>query len=295
MAAGVRFVRLKSGRTATSCRQKKISVKEIQESGMKQHFICAESNIGKIRKRNEDTFFCYGMERSQDAETNTFCSGSFTGENLYIAAVFDGMGGLCRGDFASAAARQWLELYVAEVNEKGTQFDGSYSINEMNRVICQKMDDASETMGSTAVILEYLCGRARVYNVGDSRAYLYRDNSLIQISEDHTEENSMRKMGEILGISFPNSCLPGKNVLTQHLGIPEEEFLLEPAVSEWISVQEKDIFLLCSDGLTGMIQDDQIREILQSDMDLQAKKDTLIETALNNGGKDNVTVVLLEI
>ena len=134
----------------------------------------------------------------------------------------------------------------------------------------------------------------QISNIGDSRAYLYRDGVLRQISVDHTEQSSMFRMQEQLGITklidIPNS----RNTLTQHLGIQENEFILEPTESEMIRVQKKDIYLLCSDGLTGMLQDTEISDVLSMNMDLWNKKRILIEKAMQAGGKDNITVILIE-
>lgn len=161
--------------------------------------------------------------------------------------------------------------------------------------MCHMMKKISKGMGSTAVLLNYEFGKVRVTNLGDSRAYLFRNKKLHQLSVDHTTENHMREIQKSMGISKSIEESGMQHALTQHLGIPEEEFLLEPAESEWIPVQKGDLFLLCSDGLTNMVKNDQIAEILGARASLRAKKERLIQEALDNGGKDNITVILLEV
>lgn len=262
---------------------------------MKKYTLCSETNIGKIREKNEDNFYCDGFLR-EDVSQNS-CRYSVKGdlkENI-ILGVFDGMGGTKAGEMASYIAAKMLGKYVGFIREKGMAFDGTYFILKANRVVCSVARKIGKSMGSTAILLFYEKNMIRICNLGDSRAYLFRNRVLTQLSVDHTVESRMMKVRRSMGLSLENKNPDMKNTLTQYLGIPEDEFLLEPAVSDEIAVKEKDIYLLCSDGLTGMVTDDRIAEILGEKTNLEYKKMRLVEEALSNGGRDNITVVLLEI
>ena len=257
--------------------------------------VYAETNIGKIRENNEDNFYCDGIYKEDITLKNFQYEREGYLESPLVIGVFDGMGGTQAGEQASYIAVKCLKAYVSWLNEKKQSFDGKYMLQRTNHYMCRVMKKISKGMGSTAVLLNYESGRVRITNLGDSRAYLFREKKLHQLSVDHTTESHMREIQKSMGISKSIEESGMQHALTQHLGIPEEEFLLEPAESEWISVQRGDIFLLCSDGLTNMVKNDRIADILGANTNLQAKKRCLIQEALDHGGKDNITVILLEV
>lgn len=257
--------------------------------------MCAETHIGKVRDNNEDNFYCAGTYKKK-LDQNNFqysCKKSF--DDFLVLGVFDGMGGMQSGEKASYITSVVLDRYIKLIRGKRISFDGIYIIREINRQICSAAKRHSNDMGSTVVLLTYEKGTVRCYNLGDSRAYMYRKGKLLQLSVDHTAENHMKEIRKSLGISEDKRPLAGKNILTQHLGIEEEEFLLEPAMSEEVQIQKHDIYLLCSDGLTNMVSDERISDILSRAATLEEKRCYLVNEALKNGGKDNITVVLVEI
>ena len=217
-------------------------------------------------------------------------------EDLSVFAVFDGMGGIDCGETASLLASEKLCDYFVEAAVNWEVFSGKEAIYEINKSLCKEMEKRSMTMGSTAVLLTFQEGEACIANVGDSRAYLYRAESLRQISVDHTEQNSLLELQKELGLT-ESIAMPGmKDMLTQHLGISEEEFLLEPFVSEKIKIQPEDTFLLCSDGLSGALSDEILQEFLErkEEETIKERAFLLLQKALQVGGKDNITFVLVE-
>ena len=157
-------------------------------------------------------------------------------------------------------------------------------IQKMNDAVCQRSDElGSGRMGSTAVMLFLNPDYAYVCNVGDSRAFRLREDEFIQISEDHTDARFLAEQG-----------IRRKPSLTQHLGIWPDEMELEPYVAKG-QLQDGDQFLLCSDGLTDMVSNAEISAIMKEYEDVRLCVDTLIERALEQGGKDNVTVILVRI
>lgn len=261
---------------------------------MEQYLISAETHVGSIRKKNEDNFFINGIYKERK-ESNFSYDGLFLQKETSVIGLFDGMGGLENGDKASYIAVKVLNKYFEYIKKNKSVFNSDFVLRKINKRICREINQSSEKMGSTAVLLFCEDSQIRISNIGDSRAYLYRGGVFRQISVDHTEQSSMLRMQEQLGIERIIDIPSSKNTLTQHLGIQEDEFILEPADSEVIRVQKKDIYLLCSDGLTGMLQDTEISDVLSCDIDLQNKKKILIEKAMQAGGKDNITVILIEV
>ena len=139
-------------------------------------------------------------------------------------------------------------------------------------------------MGSTAVLLGLWGKTAYIANIGDSRALLYRQGVLQQISKDHTDQF-------LLDLHGINNRKPR---LTQHLGIEPEEMVIEPYLTE-VVIQPGDLFLLCTDGLTDMIAVDEITHTLQKNIDVMETVAALINRAMDYGGRDNATVMLCRV
>ncbi len=256
----------------------------------------AVTNIGNVRGNNEDNFFCNGIYKQNVALPEYTFEDFGESEDLSVFAVFDGMGGIDCGETASLLASEKLCDYFVEAAVNWEVFSGKEAIYEINKSLCKEMEKRSMTMGSTAVLLTFQEGEACIANVGDSRAYLYRAESLRQISVDHTEQNSLLELQKELGLT-ESIAMPGmKDMLTQHLGISEEEFLLEPFVSEKIKIQPEDTFLLCSDGLSGALSDEILQEFLErkEEETIKERAFLLLQKALQVGGKDNITFVLVE-
>lgn len=255
----------------------------------------AVTDTGRVRPNNEDNFFCNGTYKTAVSLSEYTLEDIGNLEELSVFAVFDGMGGMDYGEAASLLLAEKLYDYVAEVSINQACFSGEEVITKMNQSLCREMKKRRTTMGSTAVILSCQKEEIQIANVGDSRAYLLRENTLTQLSVDHTERNSMLELQKELGLSEEMELLGVKDALTQHLGIEEDEFLLEPYISEKIKVFQGDIFLLCSDGLSGMVSDEKIQEILKKEKDISRRAERLLENALQAGGEDNITFILFEI
>lgn len=254
----------------------------------------ALTDIGMVRTNNEDNFFCNGIYKKDVFMPGYVFEEKGDAGKLSVFAVFDGMGGADCGELASLTAAETLNRYFAEITAKERIFSGEEAILYMNAAVCVEMEKRQADMGSTAVVLSVQAGFVQVANVGDSRAYLYRDNVLEQISVDHTERGSLQRLRREFGLMQEEDGIPDmKNVLTQHLGVSEEDFILEPYISGMSSLYEGDIYLLCSDGLSGMVSDESIQEVLENSCNTTQKAQQLREMALSVGGKDNITLLLL--
>lgn len=245
------------------------------------------SDVGMLRQNNEDNFYLNGKYRDNVEQKHIDINENFN-IKVFLSAVFDGMGGEEYGELASLEAAKCLSEYQ---NVKFDQIVARY-INQANQAVCSKMYEVnSGRMGSTLAVVQIKKNKLNLCNVGDSPIYLFRNNQLKQLSVNHNEAQSLFDMGVISKEELKYS--KKKHRLTQHLGIFEHEMILEPFVLENMQLENQDYILLCSDGLTDMVDEEEISYILSGKEDVRYKAEMLVNTALENGGKDNVTVMLI--
>lgn len=247
------------------------------------------TSAGNIRSSNEDNYYLFGNYR-YDTNVNSKKEEKESLAGQALAAVYDGMGGEESGELASlTAARFFMPCKWEKVQEEAL-----YQAKCANEELCREIRKRDGgRIGTTAVALYLDEGKAICCNVGDSRCYLMRDGILQQLSMDHSEAENMVRMGLLDPAQARQST--GWHRLTQHLGILPEEFLIEPYFSGQITLRKGDRFLLCSDGLTDMVMDDEIAAILGSAKDAAGAVDELVKSALLHGGRDNVTAMVLEV
>jgi protein phosphatase len=240
-------------------------------------------DVGNVRKNNEDNFLfndeCLreintGLEKPVYVEkklSDSFC-----------VAVFDGMGGENFGETASFIAAQKLKsekkkfLKSISSEEKLDAF-----IKELNASVVEKQKQLlTEKMGTTFVFMCCNKKTVKICNIGDSRAYIFRAGELTQLSCDHIEL--------IKGESTQ------KGGLTQYLGFNTEEVDLDPYITE-CALKSDDVFLLCSDGLSDMLSDEEIMSVLKKNTDVVKCTEELVSSAKNNGGRDNITVIVCKL
>lgn len=245
-----------------------------------------KTDVGMRRSHNEDSLRLLPKDR------------------LFIVA--DGMGGHASGEVASKLAVDSVGQFFADSTRDGDltwpdkeerEFD-----YEANRLIAAiKLANLSifemaesemryKGMGTTIVGLQLLDDRALIGHVGDSRVYRLRNGSIEQLTEDHSLLNDYKKMTNLTPEEEKN--FPHKNIIVRALGMKSTvkvDLLRDEP-------RPQDIYLLCSDGLSGEVEDDEIRQIvMDAKGDLQAACDQLIRTACEHGGKDNVTAVLVQV
>jgi protein phosphatase len=145
-----------------------------------------------------------------------------------------------------------------------------------------------EGMGTTVVASTYIGGFLQVANVGDSRLYIINDREIRQITRDHSLVEEMIRVGGIARADARNH--PDKNIITRAVGVSDT---VEPDFFT-VEIKEGDTVLMCTDGLTNMLEDEEIRMIVNGSRDIVEKAEKLIKAANDNGGRDNITVVLIE-
>lgn len=207
--------------------------------------------------------------------------------NLFIVA--DGMGGHNAGDFASAFAVRVMVDSVKEDADFNPVKVIRHGIEVANHELIEQAKKSEERkgMGTTMVVATVVGNYVYVANVGDSRLYVI-GNRITQITKDHSLVQEMVRMGELTEEDARNH--PDKNIITRALGAEETvnidffDFRLE---------KDSNI-LMCSDGLSNMVSNEEIQEIIQDQSDVQDKGKTLLNLANEHGGKDNIAVVLIE-
>ncbi len=250
------------------------------------------NNKGRVRGNNEDNFFLNGIYlQRKEMDEGAFISNS--SEDLFqLYAVCDGMGGADSGEEASYCAVHELSLGYQELNKKlqpDELTDVLYNISEKIRQEALQRGQKSGTTIAMAVVDD---GQLCLANVGDSRVYRLRNNSLQQMSVDHSKIQRMMSMGLITPEQARTD--PSRHVITQYLGMPSD-IKIAPYISQPSELRENDIYLLCSDGLTDMVEDKQIEAVLASKADLKEAAQTLMKAAMQNGGRDNTTIMLLRV
>ena len=207
--------------------------------------------------------------------------------NLFIVA--DGMGGHKAGDFASRFAVNAVRESIGASQETNPIKLIRDAIELANRGILRESDEHEEMrgMGTTIVVTTIIDRYAYTANVGDSRLYLLGD-SLKHITKDHSLVEEMVRLGEITEAEARNH--PDKNIITRAVGATPNvdidffDYKVEPG----------GMILMCSDGLSNMVEDEDIRRILRRTISIEDKARVLVETANENGGKDNIAVILVE-
>jgi len=231
------------------------------------------TNVGKVRDHNEDAFFV-------------------SSEKGYFI-VSDGMGGLSAGEIASAATRESIVKCFEESFTTASAIEPlmKESFARANRAVRQALAERSEKkgMGCTCVALAFKENDFYIGYVGDSRIYLFRSGKLKQLTRDHSYVEELFLRGLITEEEKKDH--PYKNSITRYVGHADN---IEVDISSG-PVSNDDVFLLCSDGLTGEVEDSQIEKILQSSNEPETQVNSLIQQALENGGSDNITAIVVRV
>ena len=241
-------------------------------------------HTGKVRKNNEDNFYFDGkcLEKEHNGLKHPVCIEAPMKSGLCYA-VFDGMGGEAYGEeasFAAARKMQSVEKTLADFFVPEKKYLERITEQLNNAVVQKQRELLAETMGTTMVCLYFSSRSVYVCNVGDSRAYRLRDGEFLQLSVDHVEKRPGRE----------NKKAP----LTQHLGFDPEEMQIVPHIAKG-DVERGDMYLLCSDGLTDMLTNFEITDCMLNNTDPEVCVQELIESALERGGRDNITAIVCRI
>lgn len=242
------------------------------------------SDVGKRREKNEDSFL--------------------RNDELALYTVADGMGGHLGGDIASDLAAKTVDEVVKSLEndpemtlQEGVEIKPGeyqsylrYAVRlSSKRIFDRAHDDQSlRGMGTTMVAMLFRSNKVYIANVGDSRAYRVRKDEISQITKDHSLVGEQMRAGILTEEEARSSRL--KNIITRSVGFQEEV----DADIDIRATREGDCYLLCSDGLSNMVEDDEIRDIVTSNGIEDACR-RLIDVANERGGDDNITVIMIQV
>ncbi len=239
--------------------------------------IYGASDVGRVRSLNEDSFCIYGLDEQKKPG---FC------------VLSDGMGGHNAGEVASQKTVQFIVEALRDKLELGRDaipMEMKNAVKDANVKIFQmaSSNQSQYGMGATLVLAVVLDTVVYLANVGDSRAYAYRNGELMQITKDHSVVEEMMANGSIT--LEEAKVHPQRNIITRAIGTDP---CVEPDLFEY-DYLPGDILLLCSDGLSGMVDDSKIIDILEENENAREAVSALIKTANENGGQDNITAICI--
>ncbi|MFC3882623.1 Stp1/IreP family PP2C-type Ser/Thr phosphatase [Bacillus songklensis] len=232
---------------------------------------------GKVRQHNEDSGGVF-----------------YNGSGSRLAVVADGMGGHRAGDVASTMTIQQLQKHWEE-SENISSPDAARKwmieqVNKINEVLYNHSSEHDECKGMGTTLVAAICTDSfcTIGHIGDSRGYILNENGFSQLTEDHSLVNELVRSGQISREDAENH--PRKNILLRALGT-EERVAIDV---KSIEVEQGDILLLCSDGLSNKVSDEKLKEILSADDTLNEKGGRLIHLANDLGGEDNITLIIVD-
>jgi protein phosphatase len=239
----------------------------------------ARTHPGMVREVNEDSFVVL--------------------DSAAVFCVADGMGGYDAGEVASASVVQSVETFYAFRQDSEVTLPGDFSMDMFDQhPLCGSVEFAHQqlqkkmsgrTMGSTFAAVQFEEGGVAVCHVGDSRVYLLHHGTMIQLTNDHSVVSALVENGDITPEQARKH--PQRNAILQAVGFSPE---IKPDLQHF-AVGQGDRLLICSDGVTSMLSDEQITQILVTGEGIDQQSQRVIEQANEAGGKDNITLILIEI
>jgi protein phosphatase len=258
----------------------------------------ALSDRGKVRRNNEDNFVVVRRSRARSVLMTSLSDDDlpYSQEDAFVMIVADGMGGPAFGEVASSLALRaaWdlasqKSCWIMKLNEEEVQEireRAEVCVQLLNRVLLEQaeLNPDFAGMGTTLTCAYSMGADLVIIHVGDSRAYIIRGQEVRQITHDHTLAQDLKDVG-----ADSSDTIAFRHLLTNCLGAGTSDVTAEV---NFFKLQDGDQLLLCTDGLSDLVDRDEIGEVLSRHSDPQAACQALVDQALDYGGKDNVTVIL---
>lgn len=258
--------------------------------------VSVATNIGKVRGSHEDNFYLEGLSLGDVFRNDFSATYTLRSPDGMSFAVFDGMGGAAYGDVASDIAVEMLRKYELKFKKADSiraldQLVSAYT-SDANDAICEMLKRKHCNVGGTTFSMLYFMGdAAKLYYLGDSRVYCCKSDGIKQLMRDHTVAN--QKVDAAIYTEEVARKSPDQHRLTLFIGSDRTKTGLNPDSRSPIPLEMGDKFLLCTDGLTNMCSDDEIYDLLSQNYYNEAA--VLVQAAMQNGGRDNITCIVLEI
>ena len=264
--------------------------------------VSAVTHPGLLRENNEDQFYVARLSRALETMTTSLPADAVPAraeEVNYAMVVADGMGGHAAGEVASRLAISGLVALALEIpnwilrldTESGPELErrARESVQQLSTMMFKEGRDHEELrgMGSTLTIARSLGRELLVVHVGDSRAYLLRSSQLHRLTKDHTYAQMLVDCGKLAACDVAESRV--RHILTNALGGSSETVDVDV---DLLRLENRDRVLLCSDGLTDLVDDDTITTALTESATSKQACDRLLQLALDRGGRDNITVIV---
>lgn len=254
------------------------------------------TDVGQEREHNEDNFLVSDLSRAHRGGPDAFGSSVVLGPLGYLCAVCDGMGGAAAGEIASQMAVDVLAEYMAN----NVPADRAMGRNDIARSLVRAVEEAGfrifesaradrsrRGMGTTATAAAFVDDTVFFAQVGDSRAYVLRSERLVQVTRDQSLVNQLIEAGQLT--EEEAETFEHNNIILQALGTSDHV----QVDLTYVDLRAGDRLMLCSDGLSGMVRNEEIRKILLAAETPSAAAQVLIERANGAGGHDNITVVVI--
>ncbi len=249
----------------------------------------ARCHRGVLRPDNEDNYYLNGRWLSLAAMAHGGRIAAESAAPFQLYAVCDGLGGEASGELASHEVAQALGSLQA-ANLGGLPDNALHAaLRALTDQVASLSPGGGRHTGTTLAACLWEDGRMRAFNVGDSRAYLLRGGELSQLTRDHSEVQQMVDLGIIT--PYEARLNPRRHIITQYIGMSSGDEDFKPNLPAPRAAHAGDVYLLCTDGLSDMVEDTAIRRTLLVSRTAAEAADSLVEQALDNGGHDNVTVL----
>ena len=252
-----------------------------------------KSDIGTIRNINQDNYYFFG--RINERSSSVSGSHNIIARRNGLFSVFDGMGGEQEGEKASLfTALKLCELNTEQINDFESFTD--HYVMEANKKLCDYMSVKDDIVMGTTVAMLYIDtdkGLAQGANIGDSKIFYIKDKKIKRITCDHNVSAELERAGIIT--EEESYRHKDKNKLTQYIGIYDDEFVIEPYISEIITISPGDYFIVCSDGLTDSVKKSELLSVIYAEGSVKDKANELISLAKKNGSRDNITVIIVSV
>lgn len=252
--------------------------------------VAGQTDVGKVREKNEDTFVVADLTGGTLLEVGVPHQRFDVRDRGVLLAVSDGMGGAAAGEVASALVVETLTLALA--NAPSTAPPDALmkdAVEKAHRAVWDTAKRESKKMGATLTAVFVHQGQAYIAEVGDSRAYLLRAGRICQLTHDQSMVQMLVDTGVIDAAQASES--PIRNVILQAMGNQPN---VKVALAR-LDLRDRDCFVLCSDGLTGDVTDEEIKQVVLSTGRPEVAAKQLVDLANERGGKDNITAILVEI